>query len=105
MYDSINLESLVVDFDSVSSNYWSKEFITFNAAYDGPKMKIVMYIPKGKKPPYQVVIYFPGALGGDEIQTSKELEHEQTFDFIIKSGRVVVYPIYLGTYERKDKQK
>jgi len=47
------------------------------------------------------VVFFPGSNAihgrnsGSEITVS-------TFDFIIRSGRAVIHPIYLSTYERHD---
>ncbi len=105
LYDSIALDPRILKIDSVSSNFWKKEFISFNAAYRGPRMKIVLFLPKGSKPPYQTVIYFPGTIPEDFSLTSNYLLYQSTFDFIIKNGRALVYPIYLGTYERHENLK
>src|SRR5258707_9556288 len=58
-----------------------------------------MFVPKNFKPPYQAVVYYPhsGALGA----TSSENLDIRYIDFIVRSGRAVLFPIYKGTYERR----
>ena len=36
------------------------------------------------------------------MPTSDKLTDEQLIDFVVKSGRAVVYPVYYGTYERNE---
>src|SRR5260370_7875303 len=59
-----------------------------------------LFLPKNAAPPYQTVVYFPG---GDAalLRSSENLGMEMLFvDFVIRSGRALLYPIYSGTYER-----
>ncbi len=55
-------------------------------------------MPKNASPPYQTVMYFPG---GDAtlLRSSRDLRLLET-DFVIRSGRALLYLIYKGTYER-----
>jgi len=80
---------------------WRKEKVTFNAGYGNERMITFLFVPKHGIPPYQAVIYFPGAyaLG---LRSSQHLDLDLFFDFILKSGRAVIYPIYKSTYERGD---
>jgi len=56
-------------------------------------------VPKTAKPPFQAVVYFPGS---DAVirRSSREI-FWQWAEFIARSGRVLVYPIYQQTYERR----
>jgi eukaryotic-like serine/threonine-protein kinase len=70
--------------------------------YGGERMPVHLYLPKNVKPPYQAVLFFPGTLAiGAESTTNLQLN---TFgiDFIVMSGRALVYPVYKYTYGRSD---
>jgi predicted esterase len=47
------------------------------------------------------VVHFPGA-ESIFVRSSDQLIEMPRIDFIIKSGRAVLWPIYKGTYERQD---
>jgi formylglycine-generating enzyme required for sulfatase activity/dienelactone hydrolase len=81
---------------------WREEKITFDAAYNGERMAAYLFLPKQVRPPYQTVVFFPSAniLG---IPNSQTLGDIKFFDYIVQSGRAVLYPIYKGTYERREK--
>jgi len=98
-YDRTPLNAKVESEDE-SSGYWKKQKVTFDAAYGNERVIAYIFLPKNFPPPYQTVIYFPGAYSVQE-RTSDVLEMF-TLNLIIKSGRAVVYPIYKGTYERGD---
>jgi hypothetical protein len=57
-----------------------------------------MFLPKRVPPPYQTVIYFPHS-GAHDLRSSENLDMRH-IDFIVKSGRALLYPVYKGTYER-----
>ncbi|MGB7295888.1 MAG: hypothetical protein WBC70_09900 [Candidatus Aminicenantales bacterium] len=44
---------------------WTKQKISFDAAYGDERVIAMLYLPKSVAPPYPVVIYFPGS---DAIQ-------------------------------------
>jgi serine/threonine protein kinase/dienelactone hydrolase len=75
-----------------------RQKITFKAAYGGERMMAYLFLPPSGKPPYQVVVLFPGS-GSIDIRSSTSLELGRA-DFLQKSGRAVMFPIYKGTYER-----
>jgi dienelactone hydrolase len=60
-----------------------------------------LFLPKQVTPPYQTVIYSPGGYA-IILRSNQNLDLDLFFDFILRSGRAVVYPIYKGTYERGD---
>jgi formylglycine-generating enzyme required for sulfatase activity/dienelactone hydrolase len=78
--------------------YWREEKVSFRAAYGNERVTAYLFLPKNADPPFQSVVTFPGTYAFD-IRSSVRLE-TQWFDFIIRSGRAVVHPIYKGTYER-----
>jgi len=97
-YDRMPLEAVIEDTDD-SSPFWRKEKITFDAAYGGERVIAHLFLPKAAKPPYQTVIYFPG--GGAICDESFEgLPYRDLTEYVIMSGRALLFPIYKGTYER-----
>ena len=77
---------------------WRKEKIVIDTAY-GERMAVYVFLPAKVRPPYQAVVFFPSArvLG---IPSSQTLGDMKFIDYVIQSGRAVLYPVYKGTYER-----
>jgi hypothetical protein len=50
-------------------------------------------------PPYQAVVYFPGRSSFVGRQPSDGLQPD-FMDFVVKSGRALVWPVSKGSYER-----
>lgn len=97
-YDPTPLEAVTEALDE-SPTYWRKEKVSFNAAYGGERVIAHLFLPANIEPPYQAVVYWP--YSGAILQPSSDnLSYLSAFDFVIKSGRVVVYPVYKGSYER-----
>lgn len=82
-----------------SSPYWRKEKVSFAAAYDDERMTAFLFLPKNAKPPYQALVYHPG--GGATSSTFASMDGLNRIEFIIRSGRAVLYPIYIGTFNRR----
>lgn len=80
---------------------WKEEKITFDAAYGSERMAAYLFLPRKASPPFQTVVYFPGA-GAVHMRSSANSKYLEDFDFIIKSGRAVMFPVYKGTFERGD---
>ena len=61
-----------------------------------------VFVPKHVQPPYQAVVFFPGsgAIRGGTIHEPPGLWN--LILFTVKTGRVLVWPIYKGTYERQE---
>jgi len=87
------LESDVTEAD------WRKQKITFDAAYGKERVPAYLFLPARARPPYQAVVFFPTARALD-LPSSDHLTDMRFIDFVIQSGRAVIYPIYKGTYER-----
>ena len=83
---------------TLATDSWKVEKVTFDAGYNNERMQAWIYLPKNTEPPYQTIIFFPGS---NDIYI-KEFDPERIghLDFLAKSGRVLVYPIFKGTNER-----
>jgi formylglycine-generating enzyme required for sulfatase activity/dienelactone hydrolase len=79
---------------------WTESKITFDAAYNGERMAAYLFLPKHVKGPFQTVLFFPSARV-DDLTDSTDLGDKKFFNYILQSGRAVVYPIYEDTYERR----
>ena len=98
-YDKTDLRPVV---ESVLDNEeWRREKVSIAAAYGGERMVVYLFLPKNVPPPYQTVLYFPGS-GSIHTRSSDSLKPARMTDFILKSGRAFVYPVYKSTYERGD---
>ncbi len=103
-YDRAPLNARVETRDE-SSQEWIQEKITFTAAYDNERIIAYLFLPKHVQPPYQTVVYFPGsnaAFTNSSENLPSFIEFPVFVDFLIKGGRAVLFPVYKGTFERKD---
>ncbi len=98
-YDRKELNAVTESVDDTSS-FWRKEKIAYDAAYGKERIIAYLYLPKKGVPPYQTVIYLPGS-SAMALRSSEDLP-TGNFDFLVKSGRAVLYPVYKSTYERGD---
>jgi eukaryotic-like serine/threonine-protein kinase len=78
---------------------WTKEKITIDAGYGNERLPVFLFLPKNVRPPFQTVLFYPSARV-DFGAPSQNLGDLQFVDYIIQSGRALLYPIYKGTYER-----
>ncbi len=103
-YDTKDLNPQV-EWRSDTSGNWVQEKVTVDAAYGNEQLPLYLFLPKRSSPPYQTVIYFPGS-GSMYQASSKDLDRYREFEmflaFMVKNGRAVVYPVYKGTFERRD---
>jgi dienelactone hydrolase len=95
-YDNTPLNATIDQTDDVPA--WRKETVSYDAPYGKERIRAYLYLPKNVSPPYQTVMYFPG---GDAplLRSSRDL-NLRNVDFVIRSGRALLYPVYKGTYER-----
>jgi dienelactone hydrolase len=84
-----------------SAEEWVREKVSFDAAYGHERVTAYLFLPRRGQPPFQALVYFPGSNAIHDRSSSQSLQ-TWTFDFIVKSGRAVVYPVYKSTYERGD---
>jgi dienelactone hydrolase len=98
-YDKTDLNAIIESEDN-GQGIWTKQKISFDAAYGNERVTAYLFLPKNIKPPYQVVVYFPGG-SALRMLSSKSLLMLSNIDFIVRDGRAVIYPVYKGTYERR----
>jgi dienelactone hydrolase len=78
------------------------EKVTFNAAYPNERVVAYLFLPKSVPPPYQAVIIAQAGYGflvnsSEDGRNTQDLSY---WDYLVKDGRAVVYPIFKGSYER-----
>ena len=98
-YDRSPLRSIVEEQDTSAD--WVRQRITFAAAYGDERVIAFLFLPRRGHPPYQTVVYFPGS-GGFHFRSSRALVQPAQADFILKSGRAFLFPIYKSTFDRQD---
>jgi formylglycine-generating enzyme required for sulfatase activity/dienelactone hydrolase/predicted Ser/Thr protein kinase len=96
-YDRTPLDARVDSVDD-SSPYWRKETVSFAAAYGRERIPAYLFLPKHVSPPYQTVVLFPSGYA-QVVRSSRNLDLI-SFEFIVRSGRALFYPVYQGTFER-----
>ncbi|HEY7636495.1 MAG TPA: SUMF1/EgtB/PvdO family nonheme iron enzyme [Gemmatimonadales bacterium] len=97
-YDRTPLGPRIIE--TVGEGAWTRELIRLNAAYAGDTLLVYLYLPKRGTKPYPAVVFFPaGNAIRDPVPQKAETHH---FDFLLKSGRAVLYPVYKGTFQRRD---
>ena len=102
-YDRTPLNTRLESRDS-SSPDWTREKVTFDAAYGNERVAAYLYLPRNHPPPFQTVVFFPGSIATYE-RSSAGLAGSPWFNFFVKNGRALIWPIYKSTYERGDSLK
>ncbi len=98
-YDKGDLASRIEDTQATED--WTQQKISFNAAYGGEREIAYLFLPKNAAPPYQTVVYFPGS---GAIHTDK-FSLSTYADFVPRSGRALIAPVFKSTFERRDSLK
>jgi dienelactone hydrolase len=101
LYDKTDLNSQIEERDENPED-WIIEKISFDAAYENERMIAYLFLPKESVPPFQTIIHFPGAGALNATTIFDGVWTERNIDYILKNGRAVMFPIYKGTYERRD---
>jgi dienelactone hydrolase len=95
-YDRTPLNAVIERTDTTDD--WVRQKVTFDAAYGKERMIAYLFAPKKGTPPFQPVVFFPGS----GVIFASSIDNELTsWDFVVRSGRMLVYPIYRGTLERR----
>jgi eukaryotic-like serine/threonine-protein kinase len=96
-YDRGPLDAKVVE--TVDEGDWIRELVRMDAAYAGDSLLVYLFRPKSGVKPYPAVVFFPGS---NAIRGRPQNLPMRGVDFIIKSGRAVLLPVYKGTFQRSD---
>jgi formylglycine-generating enzyme required for sulfatase activity/dienelactone hydrolase len=97
-YDHVPLEARVDSVDDAHPE-WHRERISIRTPYDDERLPIDLFLPKTAKPPFQILLVFPGADAFSNIPSERKLLRR--IDSFVRGGRALAYPIYNGTYERR----
>jgi tRNA A-37 threonylcarbamoyl transferase component Bud32 len=103
-YDRTDLNAIVEEREDHPEG-WTHERVTFDAAYAGERVLAHLFLPSNARPPYQTVIYFPGSsplLNRSNANIEGYYEFPLFLSFLVRSGRAVVFPVYMGTFGRGD---
>jgi len=101
VYDKGELNSHVEETQTAEN--WTRVKVSFDAAYGHERVIAYLFLPRHGSPPFQTVVYFPGAFSLiDESLNISEIESSDSLQFLINSGRALLFPIYKGTYQRRD---
>ncbi len=95
-YDRKPLDTVAIADREINTGRW--ETVEIAAAYGGERMQLHLFLPSRGRPPYQTVVVFPGSLALHN--RTFNLNEFRRLDFLARSGRAVLLPVYKGTYER-----
>ncbi len=95
-YDTRALDTRIEAADTTED--WVRQRVSFTAAYGSERVTAYLYLPRGGTPPFQTVVHFPGS--GVLFQRAYEAAGTSNWDFVVKSGRAFLFPVYWGTFER-----
>jgi dienelactone hydrolase/tRNA A-37 threonylcarbamoyl transferase component Bud32 len=96
-YDRTPLNAKVTARDTTPAD-WVREDIEFDVPGSAMRMWAVLFLPKRARAPYQTVVLWPAS---DAFILRDRQNLSMTFvDYIVRSGRAVLYPIYEHTYGR-----
>ena len=85
-----------------SARDWRHDIVEFNAAFGGERISAHVFLPKRAAPPFQTLVYFPGINALHQRSSRDGLTAMLgNADYLIRSGRAIVYPIYKATHERQ----
>jgi DNA-binding winged helix-turn-helix (wHTH) protein/formylglycine-generating enzyme required for sulfatase activity/cephalosporin-C deacetylase-like acetyl esterase len=97
-YDNADLK-VVSEWTDRSYPLGAAEKITFESSYARQRVPAWLYLPKGAQPPYETIVYVPPR-SARYINRIDEFELK-FIEFLVKSGRAVLFPICQGMYERR----
>jgi hypothetical protein len=98
-YEKRDLNARVDAVDEASPHFrWER--VSYDAAYGGERVLANLLLPRNARPPYQVVVYFPGS-PAERLASSASLDGLPFFEFLMRSGRAVLFPVYKNTFERR----
>ncbi|HSF18641.1 MAG TPA: dienelactone hydrolase family protein, partial [Vicinamibacteria bacterium] len=96
-YDATDLNARVEETEKTET--WTREKVSFDAAYGNERMIVHVYLPSNASAPFQTVVYFPG---GDALFLDTFVPSWADDKVFLKSGRALIWPIYKSTLERRD---
>jgi dienelactone hydrolase len=101
LYDKTELDATIKERDNTSEDYIIEK-VVYNTAYGKERMVAYLYFPRNASPPYQTLIFLPGSSA--LINEDPKGYAPGYFEYVLNSGRAVMFPIYFDTYERNNNQ-
>ena len=101
-YDRVPLDDKVESRDD-SNQHWMTEVVSYTTAEGTERWPAFLFLPKNAKPPYQAVVFAPGAGAIAPTPLATFLANPnamQQLSYLMVSGRALIFPMYSGTYER-----
>jgi dienelactone hydrolase len=87
-----------VESEDATNPNWTRQRVSFRASYNNERVPAEVFVPKAGHPPYQAIVFFPGS---DAIMKRSSREMGLQFvEFLVRSGRLVIFPVYQHTFER-----
>jgi eukaryotic-like serine/threonine-protein kinase len=96
-YDRTELDARVEEVETTDE--WTRERVSFSAAYGGERVIAHLYLPRNASPPFQTVVLFPGSGG---MYAERYLGLVELGTLFPRTGRALLEPIFKGTFERRD---
>jgi cephalosporin-C deacetylase-like acetyl esterase len=97
-YDPLPLNPTVVSTDTTPRD-WIVQMVSFRAAYGGERVTARVYVPKRGAPPFQAVVFLPGAQAFAVRASDRETDTD-FFGDLVRNGRIVIAPTLKGAWER-----
>ena len=79
---------------------WTQQRVTIDTGYNGERMDLILFVPKRARAPFQPLVLFPGSGSFTQPAASKDIGLVGFMEHFVKSGRLLVLPIFQGSYER-----
>ncbi len=103
-YDKSDLQPAISATEDLGL-YTRREKVSFNAAYGSERMNAYLYIPRIGKPPFQTVIYFPGAGAMTLTSYTDSDGMPELYEKHTRNGRAFVIPVLQGDFDRKSQRE
>lgn len=102
-YDPSELQAQLISRNE-SGKEWIHEKVAFRAAYNDETVIGHLFLPRNAEPPFQTVIYAPGTASFFQANSDNIEEYYEFpvfLEYIVRSGRAVLFPVCQGTFERR----
>jgi dienelactone hydrolase/predicted Ser/Thr protein kinase len=85
-----------------SPQYWVRQKVSYNTGSAEERMAAVLLIPKQMRRPLEAIIYVPGSGSLTARSLDQAVDNlAPQLDFLMKSGRAMIFPTLWGTFERQ----
>ncbi|MGB5370766.1 MAG: SUMF1/EgtB/PvdO family nonheme iron enzyme, partial [Flavobacteriaceae bacterium] len=99
---TVNAESVVI-VDEQEFEHWTRREVLIPTGRPDDPLPVLLFIPRRYSPPFQSVIFLPPADSWSPGFRSDSIALENyQIDFVPRSGRVLIWPVYSGSHERYD---